>query len=313
MNEKSLCIDVSHYNKDINYPLLKSNGVSTVVIKTSSGTQGADNYARIHITSARAAGLHIGLYHWIDPLNDGAGQAAHFYKFITEMQPEFIAGDLEQWWADWDLWRRYRTGDLPIEEVPYVSREQVNRAAHDFFNRLTTLTSLPQLCYSSLTYLNDRGRLVKAWLPEVNFWIAWWIHPKKVTRCTWDELRGFYPPSELNIPTGIPAPVLWQWSGDRFLLPGIKGSIDLNFILQPKKMLLPGDGIVKPITFVTAILKPNIRALNVRRQPDPNDRTNIIRVILPEEIIRLEKGQTGTWQKLFNEDAWIHTGYIQFQ
>lgn len=313
MQAYQLCIDVSHYNKDINYPLLKSSGVTTVIVKSSSGSHQTDFYAKIHVSSARAAGLHIGLYHWIDPLNDGSGQAANFLKRIDELQPEFVAGDLEQWWADWDLWSKYRTGDLPLEEVPYVSREQVNRSAHDFFNRLKSSISLPILCYSSPQFINDRGRLVKNWLSEIQFWLALWKHPKRIVRCSWPELSTYFPSDPPEIPTGFPSPAIWQWSGDRFLLPGIKGAIDLNFIIQPETVLLPGNGIVRPAGFVTAMLKPGVRALNVRSQPDISNRNNIIRVILPNQVIHLEKGQTGIWQKLFGEEAWIHTGYVQFQ
>lgn len=313
MYSKILAIDVSVYNKDINYPLLKSNGVTTVIIKTSSGTDKTDPHARVHLSTARAAGLHIGLYHWIDPLHDGAAQAIRYKGFIDEFQPEFIAGDLEQWWADWDLWWQYNNGKLGIDDVPRVSPEQINRVTRDFYEHLSMLTAIPQVLYSSIGYMKDRGRLLKPWLHEINFWIALWVQPRKTVRCTWDDLRRYYPPSAPNLPSDLPDPVIWQWSGDRFLLPGIKGAIDLNFILKPEKILLPGDGLAQPIGFDTAYLKAGIRALNVRSQPNPNDKTNILRIILPDQIIRLEKGQTGVWQKLFGEDAWIHTGYITKQ
>lgn len=88
-------IDVSEYQGQIDWHSVAESGVKRSFIKFSEGIVGLDHgidpQAIFNIHNARAAGIHIGLYHYAHPKNDPAREAN---SFITNAKDHFLEGDI---------------------------------------------------------------------------------------------------------------------------------------------------------------------------------------------------------------------------
>lgn len=84
--------------------------------------------------------------------------------------------------------------------------------------------------YSANWFL-DYSPATKVWLHQHDLWWAYYIQPKNVTALlSWEDLEQYIPddqywpfPECTGIIEGRKKAVLWQWTGDRFVLPGIYG------------------------------------------------------------------------------------------
>jgi len=292
----------------MDYALLHAAGLRLVIVKASSGSTGLDPQLRFHVAEARAAGLRVALYHWIDPLNDGKAQAEWFSTLIDVVQPDFVAGDVEQWWADWDKWSQSCLRHLSEDRVPHLAARQIDRVCSDFFTTLGQLTHLPILSYTSTGFVRTWCPQLKDWMGNYPFWLAQYIQPRKATTTTWQELPSYYPTASPKVPAGMPSPALWQWSGDVFSLPGHDGPVDMNFMLLPLIDLDGPSPAPIDLPYEKRKLKAGVGGLNVRAIA--NDLTSqVLRVILPGEIIRVERQASGVWLKLYGEPGWVHGGY----
>jgi len=121
-----LTVDVSYWDvpSHVPYHLFKQWGVELVIIKSSMGG-GIDQRCLEHAKLARAAGLKVGLYHWVDPIQDWDRQSGFFFQQIDAVEPEVLALDIEQWWANWYKWQKYIAGQLPNAEVPRTTSDKV--------------------------------------------------------------------------------------------------------------------------------------------------------------------------------------------
>jgi GH25 family lysozyme M1 (1,4-beta-N-acetylmuramidase) len=102
---KELIVDVSHWNDPVDYQALKAAGFVGLIAK-SGGSLYPDDMLAVHAAGARAAGLLLGLYYWVDPLLDECAQGKHLIQQAIDYKADFLAADNEQWWASWALWRR---------------------------------------------------------------------------------------------------------------------------------------------------------------------------------------------------------------
>lgn len=76
-----LGIDVSHYQGDIDFSKMQDWGVRFVYVKATEGATYQDPNYIIYAMKAKAAGLHVGLYHFARPnQSSAADEAANFIK-----------------------------------------------------------------------------------------------------------------------------------------------------------------------------------------------------------------------------------------
>jgi hypothetical protein len=82
----------------------------------------------------------------------------------------------------------------------------------------------------------------------------------------------------------------------------------MNFMLQPLVDLDSASSTPIELPYEKRKLKPGVGGLNVRALA--NDLTSqVLRVILPGEILRVEKPTADIWLKLYGEPGWVHGGY----
>jgi len=85
--------------------------------------------------------------------------------------------------------------------------------------------------YSADWYTDGYSPSTKVWLHKHDLWWAKYIQPAKVTALlSWEDLEQYIPdekywpfPECTGIIEGRKKAILWQWTGDRFVLPGIYG------------------------------------------------------------------------------------------
>ncbi len=73
-------VDVSHWNGTIDWPAVAAAGIALVLMKASEGGGNFDPLFAKNVAGAKAVGLLVVPYHFVDAGVDGAVQAAHFLK-----------------------------------------------------------------------------------------------------------------------------------------------------------------------------------------------------------------------------------------
>lgn len=304
--ETSRVIDLSHYDKNVNYALLAAVGVIAVIIKN-------DDMAEIHTAGVRSAGMLAGLYDWVDVTRDGVTQADEFLEVIGRLKPDFIAGDAEQDWADWNAWNAWRAGKIPWSAVPKASQKQIARVHRDYFAKMRAGTRLWTLLYTRVTfiaaYLAD-----ESWVNDLDGWFAQYGRKNGVRRVTWAELERLEPKNEPDGWKGR-SPVLRQWSGDEFYIDGLSIPGDFNLFRGTREDLLKKCGLaewpkVVAVPWLTGRLAAGVAGLNVRQGASAD--TKSLRVFLPgQPPLRIDPDlKSGAWRKLWNEPGWVHSGYL---
>lgn len=223
-------IDVSHWDPSINWDLLKSNNVLSAIVKATDGSTGIDNRFTIHCDGANKAGLILGSYHFFRPWTDKGtieAQAQFFLEQISSQPIKFIALDLES----------YTTN--PANNVsPSVYSQRAKIAA----SYLAANSSLPFVIYTRTSFIAEHAPQMFDWIGNYNLWIAHWrynnadLHSGRRTISWEDLIENHLPPYDSpSLPKSHSDWTIWQWTGEKFHLPGVTSLIDLNFFNGTKE------------------------------------------------------------------------------
>lgn len=220
-------IDIGTAAKNPDWNLLKQKGIGFVVIKATQGNYRVNPRFPALLAAARREGLLAGLYHWCDPLCNGSSQAAYFLEKTASLDYDFAALDFEQYWADWKEWPANIRTILPPQQISAVGCQ----TALSIRAGLCSHTPGQLLVYTRASFIRDFAPSAAEWLAAYPLWIAHWACPAGRVELTWEELFAQDCGQALQpaLPRGITRWVLHQWSGDRFILPGLGGDkADLN-------------------------------------------------------------------------------------
>ena len=75
-------IDISMYQKNVDFNKVKSSGVTFVYIKATEGVDYIDPVYREHLEKIKNTGLNYGMYHFMSERTDPKKQAQDFYSSI---------------------------------------------------------------------------------------------------------------------------------------------------------------------------------------------------------------------------------------
>ena len=75
-------VDVSHYQGQIDWPVLASQGLQFVFIKATEGSASLDERFADNWAGAQAAGLRVGAYHFFSYDTPGSSQAENFIAAV---------------------------------------------------------------------------------------------------------------------------------------------------------------------------------------------------------------------------------------
>ena len=223
-------IDVSHWDPNVDWKMLKSHNVLSAIVKATDGPGGLDEMFNTHCNGAKAEGMVLGAYHFFRPWIDQASienQAQFFLTNIANQPIKFIGLDLEEYTKN------------PANKVAPSTFSQIARIAAEY---LATHSTLPLVIYTRKSYLDSSAPQTYEWLGRFNLWLAHWrykpadLHSGRQT-ISWEELTANHLPpySGPTVPPSNTDWCLWQWTGEKFTLPGISTPIDLNFFNGTKE------------------------------------------------------------------------------
>ena len=190
-------IDVSNWQRYINYSQVKASGIEVVYIKASEGTTYKDPYFETNYQNAKANGLKVGFYHFLTARNTQQARAqAQFFSFvISGKSPDCkLAMDYEQFYEG-------------------NSIAEINQIAQAFMERLQELTGKEVIVYSNL---NDARNVFNSEISSrYPLWLAYWGD--------YNNLQNIS--SNWQIFEGV------QYT-NKGVVPGINGYVDRNRFTQ---------------------------------------------------------------------------------
>ncbi|WP_458119778.1 glycoside hydrolase family 25 protein [Paenibacillus sp. Z6-24] len=187
-------IDVSHWQGSINWNQVRADGRQFVFVKASEGTSYRDNRFITNIQGARAAGMLVGAYHFLNAQSTAAAQreAAHFIECLN-----MVGGA--------------QSLDLPpvmdYEDNPgKLNPSQITAIALAFLQEVERLGGRRPILYTGNAFATRFGRS----LSDYDLWIARYSNTRVPDDCTAWQRWDF-----------------WQYT-DSGQVQGIQGGVDLN-------------------------------------------------------------------------------------
>lgn len=219
----TLGIDASRWDLRIDWRQARAGGAAFAILKASQGRSARDPRFDQHLQGALEAGLICGAYHWCDPLHNDQEQASNFLEAIAGKPVAFAALDVEQYWQDWSEWqKRSVTRKIPPLRI---SQSALNTACE-----IKARSGLPVLIYTRASFVREYAEPMTAWLAEWDLWLAHYPYGSARVSCGWEQLPDLFP--KMNgpaLPAGCRQWRFWQFSAEKFILPGAPSPLDLKF------------------------------------------------------------------------------------
>ena len=198
-------VDVAHSaDGDVNWDKVAGSGVKFAFIKATQGTYNTQTNFSASWSSAKSAGILRGAYHFFDPTQDGAAQAAHYLQTL--------GGDYGELPAALDL--ECPNGDAKCLGGPGAGNapgSAITKRVHQFLDAVEATTGRKPIVYTFPAYFGGAGVSV-AGLDAYPLWIASLSSTCATTPSPWKK------------------PVFWQysWTGS---VPGINAKVDKDRFL----------------------------------------------------------------------------------
>lgn len=185
-------IDVSNWQRNIDYSQVKNSGVQIVYIKASEGTTFKDPYLEQNYSNAKANGLKVGFYHYLTATSVWQARA----------QADFFASVIEGKDVDCKLAMDY-------EEFFGEGKIEINEIALAFMKRVKEITKKDVIVYSNLN--NVKNTFGDDVANEGRLWLAYYSNTQNLinVNSSWTNYIGLQ----------------YTSSGQ---VPGISGNVDKN-------------------------------------------------------------------------------------
>lgn len=258
-------IDVSEWQGFINYSEVKQNNIDIVYIKSSEGTRYIDPYFKENYENAKANGLKVGFYHFLEATNveEAYREAAFFISVISGKQ------------SDCKL-------VLDYEQFNGVGREQINQIALAFIQRVKELTNKQVIVYSDLS--NAESTFNSEVANNAELWLAYYGDYLKLqnVNSSWNSFIGVQYTSKGSVP-------------------GIRGYVDRD--LYSQEIFLDENTEIPPVenptdNFQTEVVNYTVKrgdtlgeialrfGTTVQKIADLNGIKNV-NLIYPGEVLRI--------------------------
>ena len=164
-------IDVSEYQENINFNLVKQSGIDIVYIRSSEGTNFIDPYFRRNYDEAKAVGLKVGFYHYVTARNitQAINEADFFASVIEGTSPDCLLA-------------------MDFEYFGGLSNEEVNAISRAFLERLEQVTNKRAIIYSDAY---NAGNVFNSSLSSYPLWIAQYGVEEPELYVNWENWTGF--------------------------------------------------------------------------------------------------------------------------
>ena len=164
-------MDISVYQGEVDFNAARDDGIEVVYIRAGYGSGGVDAYLQSHYQGARAAGLHIGFYHFL------------YARTAEEARAEarFFASQLSELTYDC-------RPVLDIEELSGLSSAQASAIASAFLEELESLTGQTPMVYTSAY---DASHVLDSSVVRWPLWAADYGPSQPHVTANWTSWAGF--------------------------------------------------------------------------------------------------------------------------
>ena len=159
--DKPLGVDVSTYQKLINWDAMKAAGVKFAIIRSSIGLNMDANFAS-NWNGAAKVGIIRGAYHALFPGLDIGGQIAIVKKALGDDKGELPP-------------------TLDVERVDGVAQSSISLRAQKWLGDIADWYDGTPILYSSVNYLNLCFGAAPAWVNDYHLWLAQYLYANPIT------------------------------------------------------------------------------------------------------------------------------------
>jgi lysozyme len=144
-------VDVSDAQGSVDWSQARAAGVVFAFVKATQGTYDTQSTFASSWAGAKAAGVVRGAYHFFDPTEDGAAQAAHFLDVAGDLEPGDLPPMLDVECPDGDADCEYaeQSGDAPAATI----RERIDA----FLAAVRAATGVAPVVYTFPDYFAGSG------------------------------------------------------------------------------------------------------------------------------------------------------------
>lgn len=216
-------IDVSHYQGVIDWDRVARAGISFAYVKTTEGVDGRDPRWAANRSGARAAGVHVGGYHYAQP---GAGPydaRAEAQQFLAALGPQ----------APLDL-----PPALDLEEHHGLPARQLIAWAVEFLTYLDSRSMRPPVLYTGPAFYTEHLDNTR----ELDRWPLWIAHYTPAPRPAAPRPWTFWQHTSAGRVPGISTAVdLDRFNGDQAALAALLGQTWEEYLVRKLPTLRKGD------------------------------------------------------------------------
>lgn len=244
-----LGVDVSDYQPRVDWPLLKAAGVEFVIIKATQGNYHKQRLYKQHLDGANKAGLVTGFYHWHDPLEPYESQAEWFIKHTKGLDFQIAACDVEQQWADWQEWSN---GNI----TKFIAPQTISASARNILAYWDDRIPQKTVLYTRKSFIDGYAAPMKKWAGNYPLWLAEYPYGSGRVTVSWEDFKAKWLPTYNGpaLPGGAKTWRFWQFTGDKFKLPGMYSResgnelspADVNFFNGTVEQLHAFAGVTLP-------------------------------------------------------------------
>jgi len=230
MDKYHLVIDCSYWQQALGFGEFKEY-VEGIIPRSTYGTW-KDLKFREHVKEAVDFGYdHIATFAWFRPMQDVKAQISAVRAQLEDTPVNFVLADIEE------------SSRLSGDMFPRYSPDQLNDLVWQFVSGLETL-GVNVGIYTRSTWVDSYCPKLVTWMYRYPVWLASYPFAKGRLYMSWRQMLDNYAPKTFSpyyVKTwGFPKTDTdaWQFSGDKFVLPGIYQSesrttltpIDLDFV-----------------------------------------------------------------------------------
>ena len=213
MEGYKLVIDCSYWQQALGFGEFKEY-VKGVVFRSTYGTW-KDKKFKEHVKGAIDFGYkHVATYSWFRPMQSVKAQIETVKMQIDNTPVDFVLADIEE------------SSRISYDNFPRYSPEQLNDFAWQFVSGLETL-GVKVGIYTRSTWVDKYCPKLVEWMYRYPVWLASYPFAKGRLAMSWRYLLDHYAPKVFS-PYYVKSwgfakdrTDMWQWSGDKFVLPGI--------------------------------------------------------------------------------------------
>lgn len=303
-----LMLDISYYQQALDWEYLKT-WVRGFIFRALFGVW-KDPKFRDHIKHAMDAGYdQMAAYAWFRPDESIKAQLEKLAEQLYGTPIKVVFIDVEQ------------QGWTYLNLFPYFSPEKLSDLTWQYVSGLTTMNVTPAI-YTRSSWVASYAKPLENWMYQYQTWLASYPFAKGRIALSWEELLAIYAPKKFSPyymkywnPENGQADA-WQWSGDKFILPGIYKNVektasipvDLNYVSNGLANLMK-IGNTTPLpevpSFETWLCLAAI-GMKVRQTPFADGVDTTIRIKFNQTFPVYEKVYSdGRWWGKLGEGRWV--------